>query len=82
MLNVVRIADGIMHANKRIPVSEDTWRELARIKEAGQAYDRLSIRSVSRSGSVFRQKTRGLHGMHPACDGRESDHSSAYKLLR
>jgi len=41
MLNVVRIADGIMRANKRIPVSEDTWRELARIKEAGQAYDRL-----------------------------------------
>lgn len=30
-----------MHATKRIPVSEDTWKELARIKEAGQTYDKL-----------------------------------------
>jgi len=30
-----------MHATKRIPVSEETWKELARIKEAGQTYDKL-----------------------------------------
>jgi predicted CopG family antitoxin len=30
-----------MHATKRIPVREETWRELARIKEAGQTYDDL-----------------------------------------
>jgi len=30
-----------MHANKRIPVTEETWGELARIKEAGQTYDDL-----------------------------------------
>ncbi|MGV8151411.1 MAG: hypothetical protein ACP5NV_06825 [Candidatus Woesearchaeota archaeon] len=26
---------------KRIPVSEDRWKELGRIKEAGQTYDEL-----------------------------------------
>jgi len=26
---------------KRIPVSEDRWKELGRIKEAGQTYDAL-----------------------------------------
>ena len=30
-----------MPANKRIPVREETWRELARIKKAGQTYDDL-----------------------------------------
>ena len=30
-----------MYANKRIPVREDTWKELNDIKEAGQTYDML-----------------------------------------
>jgi predicted CopG family antitoxin len=30
-----------MIANKRIPVRENTWRELSDIKEAGQTYDML-----------------------------------------
>ncbi|MGM5485230.1 MAG: hypothetical protein ACQEP1_05155 [Nanobdellota archaeon] len=29
------------HMTKRIPVSENTWKELGRIKEAGQTYDEL-----------------------------------------
>lgn len=41
MLNIVKIVYDIMHATKRIPVSEETWKELARIKEAGQTYDKL-----------------------------------------
>ena len=27
--------------NKRIPVSEERWKELGKIKEAGQTYDQL-----------------------------------------
>jgi hypothetical protein len=30
-----------MIANKRIPVRENTWKELSDIKEAGQTYDML-----------------------------------------
>jgi predicted CopG family antitoxin len=30
-----------MHATKRIPVREETWKELGAIKEAGQTYDEL-----------------------------------------
>ena len=28
-----------MSANKRIPVSEETWKELGRLKEAGMTYN-------------------------------------------
>ena len=35
------LIDSIMYANKRIPVREDTWKELSDIKEAGQTYDAL-----------------------------------------
>lgn len=30
-----------MSADKRIPVSEERWRELGEMKEAGQTYDEL-----------------------------------------
>ncbi len=30
-----------MPVTKRIPVSEDRWKELGRMKEAGQTYDEL-----------------------------------------
>lgn len=30
-----------MNATKRIPVKEDTWRELGRMKESGQTWDDL-----------------------------------------
>jgi predicted CopG family antitoxin len=30
-----------MHATKRIPVTEDVWVELSRLKKAGQTYDEL-----------------------------------------
>mgnify|MGYP005859274531 CR=1 FL=1 len=34
--------DGIiMAASKRIPVTEDRWKELNELKEAGQTYDEL-----------------------------------------
>ena len=29
------------HATKRIPVSPETWKEMGRMKEAGQSYDAL-----------------------------------------
>jgi predicted CopG family antitoxin len=41
MLNIIKIVHYVMHATKRIPVSEETWKELARMKEAGQTYDVL-----------------------------------------
>jgi predicted CopG family antitoxin len=30
-----------MHAAKRIPVTEERWMELSRLKKAGQTYDEL-----------------------------------------
>ena len=30
-----------MVSDKRVPVSEPTWKELGRMKEAGQTYDEL-----------------------------------------
>jgi len=30
-----------MYATKRIPVTAETWKELNRLKEAGQTYDAL-----------------------------------------
>ncbi len=30
-----------MHATKRIPVTEERWIELSRLKKAGQTYDEL-----------------------------------------
>lgn len=30
-----------MSADKRIPVSEERWRELGKMKDAGQTYDEL-----------------------------------------
>ncbi len=41
MLNIVNTIHSIMQATKRIPVREETWKELGAIKEAGQTYDEL-----------------------------------------
>jgi predicted CopG family antitoxin len=30
-----------MHATKRIPVTENIWQELSKLKKAGQTYDEL-----------------------------------------
>jgi predicted CopG family antitoxin len=30
-----------MHATKRIPITEERWVELSRLKKAGQTYDEL-----------------------------------------
>lgn len=38
---MVRIYNIAMAATKRIPVSPETWREVGRMKEAGQSYDEL-----------------------------------------
>ena len=37
-LNIVNI---YMNATKRIPVTENIWQELSKIKKAGQTYDEL-----------------------------------------
>ena len=36
----------IMPATKRIPVSPEVWREIGRMKEAGQSYDDLLQRMM------------------------------------
>lgn len=35
-----------MHATKRIPVTEERWIELSRLKEAGQTYDELLAKLI------------------------------------
>lgn len=35
-----------MPATKRIPVSPETWKELGRMKDAGQSYDALLRRMI------------------------------------
>jgi len=40
VVSIVRITH-MSQANKRIPVTEDRWRELNDIKQAGQTYDEL-----------------------------------------
>jgi hypothetical protein len=48
-----------MSANKRIPVSEETWKELGRIKEAGVTYNELlqdMIRAFNREKLVKKAK--------------------------
>jgi predicted CopG family antitoxin len=39
--NIVTIAHMAQLMTKRIPVSEDLWKQLGRIKQAGQTYDEL-----------------------------------------
>lgn len=38
---VVTVVNMAQTMNKRIPVSEERWRELGKMKEAGQTYDDL-----------------------------------------
>jgi len=39
--NIVTIAHMAQLMTKRIPVSEDRWKQLGQIKQAGQTYDEL-----------------------------------------
>ncbi len=46
MLNIVNI---YMNATKRIPVTEEIWQELNRLKRAGQTYDELLLELLEES---------------------------------
>jgi predicted CopG family antitoxin len=47
-----------MHATKRIPVTENIWQELSKLKKAGQTYDELLEELVEE-----RKKTRLFNEM-------------------
>lgn len=51
---------------KRIPVSEDRWKELGRLKEAGQTYDELIGELVQahnrRELASFAKSAKAGHG--------------------
>jgi len=54
MLTIAHMAQIMV---KRIPVSEDRWKELGRIKEAGQTYDELLgklLQTYNRRDLAFR----------------------------
>ncbi len=46
MLNIVNI---YMNATKRIPVTEEIWQELNKLKRAGQTYDELLLELLEES---------------------------------
>lgn len=41
LLNLYNAYNTVMSATKRIPVSEETWKELGKEKEPGQTWDEL-----------------------------------------
>ena len=54
-----------MPANKRIPVTEERWKELNELKEAGETYDELL-------GELIQQTNRRRLA-NRAREGREAD---------
>ena len=49
---------------KRIPVSEETWKELGRMKEAGETYDELLNEMIQdHNRSVLLQKMEKIENM-------------------